>query len=93
MSDQEHGTMKPQGEKERFLDKQENVDRLLWGTTIVGVLLLLVDFFFHRHVYHPWENLWGFYGLFGAVAMLVLVQLAKWLRKLVMRNEDYYESD
>jgi len=93
MSDQEHGTMKPEGEKERFLDKQENVDRLLWGATVVGVLLLLVDFFFHRHIYHPWEHLWGFYGIFGAVAMLVLVQLAKWLRKLVMRDEDHYESD
>ena len=85
--------MKPQGEKERFLDKQENVDRLLWGATVVGILILLVDFFFHRHIYHPWERLWGFYGIFGALAMLVLVQSAKWLRKLVMRDEDYYESD
>ena len=90
---QEHDQMKPQGEKERFLDRQENVDRLLWGVTIVGVLVLLVDFFFHRHSYHPLERLWGFYGIFGAVAIIVLVQLAKLLRKLVMRDEDYYESD
>ena len=90
---QEHDQMKPQGEKERFLDRQENVDRLLWGVTIVGVLALLVDFFFHRHTYHPMERLWGFYGIFGAVGIIVLVQLAKLLRKLVMRDEDYYESD
>jgi len=93
MSDQEHDAMKAQGEKERFLDKQENVDRLLWGATVVGVLILLVDFFFHRHSYHPWERLWGFYGIFSVVAIVVLVQLAKVLRKLVMRDEDYYESD
>ena len=85
--------MKPEGEKERFLDRQENVDRLLWGFTLLGVVALLVDFFYHRHNYHPWEDLWGFYGIFGALAIIVLVQLAKGLRKLVMRDEDYYESD
>ena len=85
--------MKPEGEKERFLDRQENVDRLLWGFTILGVITLLVDFFFHRHTYHSWEHLWGFYGIFGALSIVVLVQLAKALRKLVMRDEDYYESD
>ena len=85
--------MMPEGEKERFLDRQENVDRLLWGVTLVGGLLLLVDFFFHRHIYHSWEHLWGFYGIFGALAIVVLVQMAKGLRRLVMRNKDYYESD
>ena len=85
--------MKPQGEKERFLDRQENVDRLLWGFTGLGLAVLAVDLFFHRHIYHPWERLWGFHGIFGALAIVLLVQLAKGLRKLVMRDEDYYESD
>lgn len=85
--------MKPDGEKERFLDRQKNVDGLLWGLTALGLAILSVDFFFHRHVYHPWERVWGFYGIFGAVGIVVLVQLAKGLRKMVMRDEDYYESD
>lgn len=85
--------MKPDGERERFLDRQSNVDRLLWGFTALGVLSLLVDLFFHRHIYHPWERLWGFYGIFGVLGIVVLVQLSKVLRKLVMRDEDYYESD
>lgn len=85
--------MKPDGENERFLDRQENVDRLLRGFTVLGLIVLAVDLFFHRHVYHPWEHLWGFYGIFGAVGIIVLVQAAKGLRKLVMRDEDYYESD
>ena len=85
--------MKPDGEKERFLDRQENVDRLLWGTTVVGLILLAVDLFFHRHVYHPWEHMLGFYGVFGALGIVVLVQLSKVLRRFVMRKEDYYESD
>ena len=85
--------MKPEGEKERFLDRQQNVDRLLWGFTLLGLIALLVDFFFHRHTYHPLEHIWGFYGIFGALSIFALVQLAKVLRKLVMRDEDYYESD
>lgn len=91
----EHGrdSKIPEGEKERFLDRRENVDRLLWGVTVVGAILLLVDFLYHRHVYHSWEHLWGFYGIFGAISIIVLVQTAKGLRKLVMRDEDHYESD
>ena len=85
--------MKPEGEKERFLDRPENVSRLLWGFTIVGLALLFVDLVYHLHVYHPWENLLGFHGLYGAVGIVVLVQFSKGLRKLVMRDEDYYESD
>ena len=85
--------MKPDGEKERLLDRQENVDRLLWGATVIGLILVAVDFFFDRHVYHSWEHLLGFYGIFGALGIVLLVQLSKVLRRLVMRKEDYYESD
>ncbi|MFC1660423.1 hypothetical protein ACFL3S_03005 [Gemmatimonadota bacterium] len=85
--------MKPDSERERFLDRRENVHRLLWGFTVLSVLVLLVDFFFHRHTYHPWEEWWGFYGIFGFVGIVVLVQAAKGLRRLVMRDEEHYESD
>jgi len=33
----------------------------------------------------------GFYSLYGFVACVILVLLAKEMRKLVMRDEDYYE--
>jgi hypothetical protein len=85
--------MKPDGKKDGFLDRQKNVDGLLWALTALGVAILAVDLFYHRHIYHPWERLWGFYGVFGAVGIVVLVQLAKVLRRMVMRDEDYYESD
>ena len=88
---EDSNAMKPRNEKERFLDRQENVDRLLWGVTIAGVVLLLADLVYHRHIYHPWEHLPGFYGVFGVISIIVLVQAAKGLRKLVMRDEDYYE--
>jgi drug/metabolite transporter (DMT)-like permease len=85
--------MTPNPERERFLDKRRNVDGLLWGFTVLCALILLVDFFFHRHVYHPWEGNWGFYGIFGFIGIVLLVQAAKGLRRLMMRDEDYYESE
>ncbi len=53
--------------------------------------MLLFYLVYHRHVTHPWENLWGFYALFGFIACSVLVLAAKEMRKVVMRKEDYYE--
>jgi hypothetical protein len=37
--------------------------------------------------------LFGFYALYGFVACVLLVLLAAEMRKLVMRDEDYYERD
>lgn len=78
-------------EKTHVFDKQGNVRRVVNVLTVLCVLLLGADFFFHRHVSHPWEGLWGFYAVFGFVACVVLVLLAKEMRKLVMRDEDYYD--
>lgn len=79
--------------KQYFFDKPENLKRVLRVFYAVCAGLLLLDFFHHRHVTHAWENLWGFYGLFGFVACVVLVLAAKELRKVVMRDENYYDAD
>jgi len=79
-------------EKPHVFDKPENVRLLLrvfYG--ICGVLFIL-DFILPRHIYHPWEELWGFYAVFGFVACVVLVLVAKEMRKVVMRKEDYYDD-
>jgi hypothetical protein len=36
---------------------------------------------------------WGFYAIYGFVACVILVLVAKEMRKLVMRDEDYYDDD
>jgi len=41
---------------------------------------------------HAWEALPGFYALFGFVACVVLVLIAKEMRKVLMRDEDYYDD-
>ena len=78
-------------EKTHVFDKPENVRRVVHNLTVLCVLLLGADFFVHRHITHPWESMWGFYAVFGFVACVVLVLLAKEMRKLVMRDEDYYD--
>lgn len=63
--------------------------RLLYAACAV---LLLADFVINRHVVHPWEGLPGFYAVYGFVGIVVLVLLAKQLRRVVMRDEDYYDA-
>lgn len=77
--------------KKYWFDDRSNIKRLLkWFYWICAVLLAL-DLVIHRHVIHAWENLFGFYGVFGFVACTVLVLVAKQMRKALMRSEDYYD--
>ena len=78
--------------KQYFFDKPENIKKALKIFYVICIGLLSIDLFFHRHVLHSWENLWGFYGLFGFVACVVLVLVAKEMRKVLMRDEDYYDD-
>ncbi|GAB4357364.1 MAG: hypothetical protein Kow006_25120 [Gammaproteobacteria bacterium] len=84
--------MKPKGEEEYFFDKPKNVQRVLRLFYAICALLFVVDFLFHRHVIHPWEQLWGFYAIFGFIACVALVLVAREMRKVVMRREDYYDE-
>jgi membrane protein YdbS with pleckstrin-like domain len=78
--------------KQHIFDKPENVRRLLWLLYFACALLLAIELFFHRHVEHAWESMWGFYSFYGFMACISLVLLAKQLRKLVKRPEDYYDQ-
>ena len=79
-------------EKRHLFDDPANVRRLLYGFYAVCIVLLGLDLVHHRHVSHAWESLFGFYALFGFVACVVLVLVAKEMRKLLMRDEDYYDD-
>jgi hypothetical protein len=79
-------------EQEYFFDKPENIKMVLRVFYALCGLLFVADFIIHRHVYHPWENLPGFYGIYGFVACVILVLIAAQMRKVLMRGEDYYED-
>jgi hypothetical protein len=79
-------------EKKHLFDDPRNVRRLISALYVLCGLSLLLDFVIHRHVDHPWEALWGFYCLYGFGACVLLVLVAKELRKVLMRGEDYYDE-
>jgi H+/Cl- antiporter ClcA len=78
--------------KTYFLDKKENIKKILYVFYALCAVLFAADFVLHRHVYHSWEKLPGFYAIFGFVACVILVLLATQMRKVLMRGEDYYEK-
>jgi hypothetical protein len=78
--------------EQHFFDDPNNLKRVLRVFYAICVGLLLLDFIHHRHVIHAWESMWGFYAVFGFVACVVLVLVAKEMRKVVMRDESYYED-
>lgn len=75
-----------------WFDKPENVRKLLRVFYVICGLLVLVDFIVHRHIYHDWENIPAFYAIYGFVGCVVLVLIAKEMRKFLMRGEDYYDE-
>lgn len=82
------------GDGKRYLfDNPRNVRLVVRGLTWTCVLLVALELLVHRHLSHDWEALFGFYALYGFVACVLLVLLAAEMRKLVMRDEDYYERD
>jgi len=81
----------PQDEKLRWLDKRENVTRIYRGVWIVCGLLAVADLVYHKHTIIDIEAFPAFYGLYGFIVCIGLVLGAKELRKILKRDEDYYD--
>ena len=79
--------------KQRLFDKPRNVTRLLRALYVICFVLFMLDFILHRHITHQWESFTGFYAIFGFIACVTLVLVAKQLRKIVQRKEGYYDVD
>lgn len=78
-------------EKQYLFDNPKNIKRLLLGFYICCIALVVIELFVERHTYHAWESVFGFYAIYGFVGCVFLVLASKVLRKLVMRDEDYYD--
>lgn len=84
--------MKSTEQKIAFFDNPHNVTWILRVFYAICVLLVLADFIVHRHIYVKFEEIPAFYALYGFVACVVLVVVAKAMRKIVMRDENYYDN-
>ena len=84
---------RPTGERARWLDDPRNVTRIVYVLYAACALLFIADFFYHKHVHFEFEEWIGFYGWFGFFSYMFIVLSAKQLRKLLYRDETYYDGD
>jgi hypothetical protein len=82
---------RPPNEPPRWLDDPAHVT-LIYRILIVTCIALVglgVPVAIHGHF--RWETWIGFYGLYGFVSCVTLVLVAKVLRRILKRPEDYYD--
>ena len=75
----------------KIFDKHKNVQRLLYVFYGALLALLIIDFFIHKHGDFPWEDTPEFFAAYGFVSCVALIFIAKLLRKIVRRKENYYD--
>jgi len=81
-------------DKQSYLfDRPEVIKWMLRIFYAICVFLVLIDFLIHRHVETSVERVPAFYAIYGFISCVALVLLAKQLRKLLMRDENYYEPN
>ena len=79
--------------KKYWLDNKKNVDKIWYSLVSICVISVLADFFYHKHVTHPVEDLIvGMYAWYSFIVCVFLVFSAKLLRKILMRSEKYYNE-
>lgn len=79
-------------EPQRWLDRPENVNKIVWLLWLACTALVIAEFFYHKHPYFGFDGSFAFYAWFGFVAYCVIVLSAKGFRRLVKRDEDYYDD-
>lgn len=73
------------------LEDPKTVDRIVYALYAACAAVAAADLFIHRHSllsFEAWPGFYAWYGFFGCVG---LVLAAKQLRRLLMRDEDYYD--
>lgn len=79
-------------EPPNWLEKPGRVNQIYVSLWVVCGLLVVADLFYKKHAHFPVEKWFGFYGFYGFIACVVLVLAATQMRKLLMREEDYYDQ-
>ena len=74
-----------------LLDSPKNRARVRKYFYVSLLILLVIDFFTPKHGHFPWEAAFAFYAVYGFIGCVSLIFIAKALRWLVKRREDYYD--
>lgn len=90
--------MKPQksNEKKHLFDNPRNVRWLRQLLYVLCVVVVFVDLVYQRKLtfkdgVFAAEGWFGFYAIYGLVTVILVVVLALGMRKLLKREEDYYD--
>ena len=77
-----------------WFDHPKNIKRLKAGFYIVLALLVLPDFFMHKHTLFSSVEAWpGFYAFFGFVACVIIILVSKLFGFALKVREDYYDHE
>ena len=56
------------------------------------IILLVLEFVIHRHGETHLEEAFMFPAIYGFIAFVFIVEVGKILRRLIMRDESYYDD-
>ena len=74
-----------------IFDSPKNVKRLRTGFFVALVLVLIAEAFVDMHGEFTVDHFYGFYAVYGFISYVLLIFVAKAIRKIIMRKEDYYD--
>ena len=91
MRHEHHG---PPKEPIGWTDKPAAVKRFFMVAYLVCAALVVAELILGRYTEHPhpYEGFFGFHATYGFISFWFLVLVAKQMRKLLIRSEDYYEG-
>ena len=72
------------------IDTPKSANVIFWALAALCVVLFLLDFTYDKHGHFEVEHIPGFYGIYGFVMFTGLILVAKALRVLIRRPEDFY---
>ena len=82
-----------QDEKSYWLDQPRNVNKIIYALVAACTAVVLADLFYHKeHTEYAFQSWIGFDAFYGFVCCVFLVLAAKQLRRVLMRDEDYYDD-
>ncbi len=81
------------GDNQNLFDKPGTLKKILRIFFASLVVLVVIDLFVHKHPYFGFDGRHSFYGAYGFVACVLLVLVARFiLRPIVKRKEGHYDD-
>ena len=75
-----------------YFDKPENQKKMWIMLYSICGILLIFDFFTHRHEYFGFDGIFGFYAILGFISCAVLILFSKLVGLFLKAKEDYYDK-